>query len=252
MRDTLAEPSRPKECSGSARTGVAHDRSRVGAQQRSDNPGGRRRARDRLFTRAARIRHDQRGGRQGHRRVVDVERRSRADALFTGQQSTPRISQRSKTAWVWDGASFNAHSGRCNAVVHERQALSPSRASGATSSPSTPMTGETIWSYREPNTGRYEYSMRKDYGKGVAYAEIDGRRRRLHHEPGVLFDGARCRNRRAARGFRQTGPDRRISEDRRRRSARGSRPRVRSLQGHRRSRRATSPRPRRRSSSTAS
>jgi quinoprotein glucose dehydrogenase len=38
-----------------------------------------------------------------------------------------------------------------------------------------PATGELIWSYGEPKTGRYEYSMRKDYGKGVAYAEIDGR-----------------------------------------------------------------------------
>ena len=35
--------------------------------------------------------------------------------------------------------------------------------------------GELIWSYGEPATPRYEYSMRADYGKGVAYAEIDGR-----------------------------------------------------------------------------
>ena len=38
-----------------------------------------------------------------------------------------------------------------------------------------PETGETIWSYREPHTFRHEYSMRKDYGKGVAYGEVDGR-----------------------------------------------------------------------------
>ncbi|MDO8271609.1 MAG: PQQ-binding-like beta-propeller repeat protein, partial [Gammaproteobacteria bacterium] len=31
------------------------------------------------------------------------------------------------------------------------------------------------WSYREPNTFRWEYSMRQDYGKGVAYAEVDGK-----------------------------------------------------------------------------
>ena len=30
-----------------------------------------------------------------------------------------------------------------------------------------------VW--RTGNTGRYEYSMRADYGKGVAYAEVDGR-----------------------------------------------------------------------------
>ncbi len=38
-----------------------------------------------------------------------------------------------------------------------------------------PASGELLWSFTEPNTYRYEYSMRKGYGKGVAYAEIDGR-----------------------------------------------------------------------------
>ena len=42
-----------------------------------------------------------------------------------------------------------------------------------------PGTGETIWTYREPNTTRYERGMRNNYGKGVAYAEVDGR--------GVIF-----------------------------------------------------------------
>jgi quinoprotein glucose dehydrogenase len=38
-----------------------------------------------------------------------------------------------------------------------------------------PATGELIWSFTEPKTHRYEYSMRKGYGKGVAYAEVPGR-----------------------------------------------------------------------------
>ena len=38
-----------------------------------------------------------------------------------------------------------------------------------------PKTGETVWTYREPNTKRWERSMRAGYGKGVAYGEIDGR-----------------------------------------------------------------------------
>jgi quinoprotein glucose dehydrogenase len=38
-----------------------------------------------------------------------------------------------------------------------------------------PKTGETIWSYREPNTERYQYSMRADYGKGVGYGRVDGK-----------------------------------------------------------------------------
>jgi quinoprotein glucose dehydrogenase len=36
-------------------------------------------------------------------------------------------------------------------------------------------TGEKLWDYVEPDTPRWEYSMRKNHGKGVAYANIDGR-----------------------------------------------------------------------------
>ena len=38
-----------------------------------------------------------------------------------------------------------------------------------------PATGETLWIFREPNTLRWERSMRQNYGKGVTYAEVDGR-----------------------------------------------------------------------------
>ena len=38
-----------------------------------------------------------------------------------------------------------------------------------------PATGETLWIFREPNTLRFERSMRQNYGKGVTYAEVDGR-----------------------------------------------------------------------------
>ena len=38
-----------------------------------------------------------------------------------------------------------------------------------------PGTGETLWTYREPHTTRWERSPRRNYGKGVAYAEVDGR-----------------------------------------------------------------------------
>ena len=77
-------------------------------------------------------------------------------------------------AWVWDGASFNAQSGRST----------PSYINGTLYTVAgarryvvalDPANGELLWSYGEPKTGRYEYSMRKDYGKGVAYAEVDGR-----------------------------------------------------------------------------
>ena len=38
-----------------------------------------------------------------------------------------------------------------------------------------PTTGQKVWSYVEPTTFRREYSMRANHGKGVAYANVDGR-----------------------------------------------------------------------------
>ena len=38
-----------------------------------------------------------------------------------------------------------------------------------------PATGETLWVYREPNTTRWEQSMRASYGKGVGHGYVDGR-----------------------------------------------------------------------------
>ena len=77
-------------------------------------------------------------------------------------------------AWVWNGASFSAASGRStpsyiNGTLYT--VAGPRRHVVAID----PASGETIWSYREPSTPRWEYSMRKDYGKGIAYAEVDGR-----------------------------------------------------------------------------
>ena len=42
-----------------------------------------------------------------------------------------------------------------------------------------PATGETLWSFREPETIRHLRSPRQAYGKGVAYADVNGR--------GVIF-----------------------------------------------------------------
>jgi quinoprotein glucose dehydrogenase len=79
-----------------------------------------------------------------------------------------------ESAWVWDGASFNAASGRSTpSYIHGTlyTVAGPRRHVVAID----PGSGETVWSYREPNTARWEYSMRKDYGKGVGWAEVDGR-----------------------------------------------------------------------------
>lgn len=82
--------------------------------------------------------------------------------------------QELEQAWVWDGASFDARSGRSTPSYVDGKLFTvagPRRHVVAID----PATGETIWSYREPTTRRWDYSMRKDYGKGVAYAEVDGK-----------------------------------------------------------------------------
>jgi len=89
-------------------------------------------------------------------------------------QINPGNIEQLEEAWVWDGATLNARSGRStpsyiNGVLYT--VAGPRRHVVAID----PATGETLWTYREPNTRRYEYSMRKDYGKGIAYAEVDGR-----------------------------------------------------------------------------
>ena len=50
-----------------------------------------------------------------------------------------------------------------------------------------PKTGETLWAYREPNTTRYERGMRNNYGKGVAYGEVNGRGVIYYTSPGFFL-----------------------------------------------------------------
>ncbi len=102
------------------------------------------------------------GGNSGHTRYspADQIRASNFDDL--------------EEAWLWDGASYNAQSGRSTPSYIDGilyTVAGPRRHVVAID----PGTGETLWSYREPTTRRWEYSMRKDYGKGITYAEIDGR-----------------------------------------------------------------------------
>ena len=79
-----------------------------------------------------------------------------------------------EVAWEWDGASFGAESGRSTPSFIDGKLITVAGARRHVIA-MDPKTGETIWSYREPNTARWAYSMRADYGKGVGYAEINGR-----------------------------------------------------------------------------
>ncbi len=77
-------------------------------------------------------------------------------------------------AWRWNASSFGPSTARAT----------PSYVGGKLFTVSgdrrhvialDPVSGEVLWSFTEPNTHRWEYSMRAGYGKGIAYAEVDGR-----------------------------------------------------------------------------
>ena len=82
-----------------------------------------------------------------------------------------------EVSWVWRGDNFGPHplylsrstpsyiDGILYTVAGYRRTIAAI----------DPATGETLWTYREPNTRRWEESMRASYGKGVGYTEIDGR-----------------------------------------------------------------------------
>ena len=82
-----------------------------------------------------------------------------------------------EVAWIWRGDNFGPNpdyvlrstpiyvDGNLFTVAGERRTVAAI----------DPATGETLWTFREPHTLRYERSERYNYGKGVAYAELDGR-----------------------------------------------------------------------------
>ncbi len=90
------------------------------------------------------------------------------------EQITPENFGALEVAWVWDGASFEAQSGRSTPSYINGRLYTVAGARRHVVA-IDPATGSTIWSYREPDTRRWSYSMRADYGKGVGYANIDGR-----------------------------------------------------------------------------
>jgi quinoprotein glucose dehydrogenase len=91
-----------------------------------------------------------------------------------------------EVTWRFNAASFGPSTpratpsyvdGRLITVTGERRAMIAL----------DPATGELLWSFTEPNTGRYEYSMRYSYGKGIAYGERDGRGVAFISTPGFFL-----------------------------------------------------------------
>jgi glucose dehydrogenase len=82
-----------------------------------------------------------------------------------------------QVAWVWRGDNFGPTAdnilratpqyikGKLYTVAGARRTVAAIDAA----------TGETLWTFREPHTKRFERSMRQNYGKGIAYDEVGGR-----------------------------------------------------------------------------
>ena len=81
-----------------------------------------------------------------------------------------------EVAWVWRGDNFSPEPDPFLRAtpIYVNGTLYSVAGSRRTAMAIDPATGETLWTFREPHTKRWEDSMRKNYGKGVAYGEVDG------------------------------------------------------------------------------
>jgi quinoprotein glucose dehydrogenase len=82
-----------------------------------------------------------------------------------------------RVAWVWRGDNFGPDADPIlrSTPIYARGKLYTVAGSRRAVVAIDPSTGETLWTFREPETPRWEQSSRQNYGKGVAYAEVDGR-----------------------------------------------------------------------------
>ena len=82
-----------------------------------------------------------------------------------------------EVAWIWRGDNFGpnlAYFSRSTPIYVDGMlytVVTPRRQVVAID----PATGETLWTFREPETVRHLRSPRQAYGKGVAYGEVNGR-----------------------------------------------------------------------------
>jgi len=82
-------------------------------------------------------------------------------------------------AWEWKGSDSTIDLGGetlpRNLPIYARGKLITTAGPKRTVVALDPATGKTLWAWQEPDTFRRTYSPRYNHGKGVAYAEINGR-----------------------------------------------------------------------------
>jgi glucose dehydrogenase len=87
---------------------------------------------------------------------------------------TPENFEELEVAWEWNATSFGPSTARATPsyIDGKLTTVAGNRRHVVALDPGN---GEVLWTFREPNTPRHDYSMRQGYGKGITYAELDGR-----------------------------------------------------------------------------
>ena len=94
-----------------------------------------------------------------------------------------------EVAWVWRGDNFGPSPDnilRSTPIYAEGKLFTVAGARRQVAA-LDPETGETLWTWRMRHTKRWEDSMRKNYGRGVSYAVVDGRGRIYVVDPGFFL-----------------------------------------------------------------
>jgi glucose dehydrogenase len=94
-----------------------------------------------------------------------------------------------EVAWIWRGDNFGPEVDnilRATPIYAEGKLFSVAGSRRQVMA-IDPTTGETLWTWRMRHTKRWEDSMRKNYGKGVAYEVVNGRGRIYVVDPGFFL-----------------------------------------------------------------
>ena len=143
--------------------------------------------------------------------------RGAAAATRPSTRSTPTNAGKLEVAWRWYAANYGPepdfiYRGTPIKVGNRLYAVAGQRRTVVAIDPAT---GETLWMWRMREEPRWEASTRKNYGKGVAYAEVEGRGVDLHDHARLPPGRPRRRDRPAApvlRPRRDRGPAPRAGE----------------------------------------
>lgn len=94
-----------------------------------------------------------------------------------------------QVAWVWRGDNFGPTADNIlrSTPLYVKGKLFTVAGERRTVAALDPKTGETLWTFREPPTKRWQDSMRKNYGKGVAYHETNGKGRVFMVSPAFIM-----------------------------------------------------------------